>query len=239
MFLGHYAVALGAKKLARNTSLGTLFAAATFLDLIWPVFVIAGLEAVNIEVGATDFTPLDFSHYPYSHSLLASTAWGGLFASVYYFVTRRKRPDAAIAAITLGVLVVSHWVLDAFAHRPDLPLTPWGSERIGLALWNSVPGTLIVEVLLFAMGLWLYITSVKPLSRRRATALAGLITLFLIVYFAAAFGPLPPSGTAIAWSALGQWLFVICAAWVDHRPRDVDALSLRQGVNERHVVQGR
>ena len=60
MFLGHYAVALGAKRVAPSVSLGTLFAAAAFLDLLWPVLVLAGIERVAIAPGVTAFTPLDF-----------------------------------------------------------------------------------------------------------------------------------------------------------------------------------
>ena len=46
MFLGHYAVAIGAKRAAPRSSLGTLIAAAAFLDLVWPVLVLLGLERV-------------------------------------------------------------------------------------------------------------------------------------------------------------------------------------------------
>ena len=48
MFLGHYAVAIGAKRAAPRASLGTLIAAAAFLDLVWPVLVLLGLERVVV-----------------------------------------------------------------------------------------------------------------------------------------------------------------------------------------------
>jgi hypothetical protein len=44
MFIGHFAVGLGAKRFAPRTSLGWLLAAPLFLDLIWPVLVLAGVE---------------------------------------------------------------------------------------------------------------------------------------------------------------------------------------------------
>src|ERR1700693_3722466 len=127
MVIGHYAVAMAAKRVAPRTSLGTLLAAAILLDLLWPVLVLLGIEIVTITPGVTAVTPLTFVSYPYSHSLLLSILWGLLFAGGY-FVARRYVPGAII----LGVLVVSHWVLDAVVHVPDLPLTPWGSTRIGL-----------------------------------------------------------------------------------------------------------
>ena len=44
MFIGHYAVALAAKRVASTTSLGTLFLATQFVDLLWPIFLLIGFE---------------------------------------------------------------------------------------------------------------------------------------------------------------------------------------------------
>ena len=77
MFIGHYALALSAKKAAPNASLGTLVAAAQFLDLLWPLLLLFHVEHVRIAPGITRFTPLDFYHYPISHSLLMAAVWGG------------------------------------------------------------------------------------------------------------------------------------------------------------------
>lgn len=76
MFLGHFAVALAAKKAAPAVSLGMLFLAAQLADLVWPLLVLAGIEAVAIQPGITAVTPLDFVHYPWSHSAAALAAWG-------------------------------------------------------------------------------------------------------------------------------------------------------------------
>jgi hypothetical protein len=80
VFIGHYAVALAAKPAAPHTSLGTLVAAAAFLDLLWPVLVLVGVETVTVDPGNTVFTPLNFVSYPYSHSLSLSIVWGGCLA---------------------------------------------------------------------------------------------------------------------------------------------------------------
>jgi hypothetical protein len=53
-------------------------------------------------------------------------------------------------------LALSHWLLDAASHRPDLPVWPSGGPLVGLGLWNSLPWTLAVEVGLFAAGLRVY-----------------------------------------------------------------------------------
>jgi len=214
MVIGHYAVAMAAKRVAPRTSLGTLIAAAILLDLIWPVLVLFGIEIVAVTPGATAVTPLIFVSYPYSHSLLMSIVWGLLFAGGY-FVARRYVPGT----ITLGVLVVSHWILDAVVHAPDLPLTPWGSTRIGLGLWNSRPLSLGVELALFCFGLALYIGTT---SRRNSTGTWGLglmAAVMLLIYAGAIFGPTPPSANIVAWTGMGQWLVVVLAAWMDRHRR--------------------
>jgi len=213
MFLGHYAVAMGAKKVAPKTSLGTLLAAAAFLDLVWPVLVLLGLERVVVAPGITAFTPLDFEHYPISHSLLMSVVWGAAFGAVYFLLRRDGR-----AATVLAVLVVSHWFLDAVVHRPDLPLTLSGDARIGLGLWNSIPGTLAVELAMFAAGVWLYVGTTRARDRVGGLGFAAFLLFLLAIYAGSAFGPPPPSAATVALSDLGQFLVIALAAWIDrHR----------------------
>ena len=48
MFIGHFGVAFAAKKVAPETSLGTLILAAQFLDFLWPFFLLLGIEHVRI-----------------------------------------------------------------------------------------------------------------------------------------------------------------------------------------------
>jgi hypothetical protein len=220
MFLGHYAVALGAKRAAPQASLGTLFAAAAFLDLIWPVLVIVGIEHVVVAPGSTAFTPLRFEDYPYSHSLLMSVVWALVFGGALFLYRRSAR-----SALVVGALVLSHWVLDAVVHRPDLPLVPGGSERIGFGLWNSIPATLAVELTMFALGLGIYLRTTRALDRTGRLGFYAFAVFVLVIYAGAAFGPPPPSANAVAWSAMGQWLVILWAAWVD-RHRTPNSLTL-------------
>ena len=213
MFLGHYAVACGAKRAAPEVSLGTLFASSAFLDLVWPVLVIAGVERVAIAPGATAFTPLDFEHYPVSHSLLMSVVWGALFGAGYFLWRHNPRH-----ALVLGAVVVSHWVLDAIAHRPDLPLTLAGDARVGFGLWNSVAGTLAVELALFTAGVALYVRTTAARDRIGGVGFIVFVAFLLAIYAGAACGPPPPSAAAVAWTDMTQWLVVLWAAWIDrHR----------------------
>jgi hypothetical protein len=214
MFIGHYAVAFAAKKAAPAISLGTLFLAVQLADLAWPVLVLAGVERFEIRPGITAFTPLDFVHYPYSHSLVALAAWGAALG-VAYCVARRA---SWRAGLLLAALVVSHWVLDFVSHRPDMPITLADSPKVGLGLWNSIPATLAVESALFAGSVWLYARSTRARDRTGQWALWSLVAFLAIVYVANAMGPPPPSVAAVAWSANLLWLVVAWAYWIDrHR----------------------
>jgi len=216
VFIGHYALAFAARRSLPSVSLGTLFIAVQLADLVWPVLVIAGIERFEIRPGITAFTPLDFSHYPWSHSLAAMTAWGVAFAAVHALA---RRGGARVAAL-LVALVVSHWVLDYVSHRPDMPLAPGAATRFGLGLWNSIPATLAVEGALFALGVWLYLRCTVAVDRVGRWAFWGLVAFLVAIYVANLLGPPPPSVEAVAWSANALWLVVAWGYWI-HRHRRI------------------
>ncbi len=214
MMIGHYAVALAAKPSAPKVSLGWLAAAAIFLDLIWPLLLQAGLEQVAVVPGITVVTPMDFISYPWSHSLLMSLVWGALFGGLYYALTNERR-----GALVLAVLVVSHWLLDFITHRPDLPLMPGESIKLGLGLWNSLAGTLVIELGLFVLGVFFYARATKARDGIGRWGLIGVIVFLLLIYASVIFGPPPPTDTtAIVIADVAQILFLLLLGWVDrHR----------------------
>lgn len=214
MFAGHAALALAIKPSLPRQSLGLLFAATFWIDLVWPVLLLLGVERVRIDPGNTAFTPLEFSHYPWTHSLLLVAGWSILFPLVV--LKGRFRPLAA--ALGLSFLVFSHWLLDLVAHRPDLPLAPGLETKVGLGLWNSVAGTLLVEGALFAAGTFLYVRSTRPRDRTGSVALWSLLALILVIWVSQPFSPPPPSAGAIGLVGLSMWLLPFWAAWADaHR----------------------
>ena len=215
MFVGHFGLAFGAKKAAPSVSLAWLFVACELADLLWPVLVLAGIERFEIQPGNTAMTPLNFTSYPWSHSLLMLCIWAVALAGAYVALARAGQS----AALVVGLLVVSHWVLDYVTHRPDMPLTPWSDTRVGLGLWNSIAGTVVVELLIFSAGALLYLRGAAPPSRGRSIGLWGLIAFLLVIYVANIVGPPPPSVTAVAWTANAMWLLVAWAYWVDRRKR--------------------
>ena len=212
MFIGHFAAGMAGKKIESAISLGTLFLAAQFLDLLWPTLLLLNLEQVMIAPGISKVTPLDFVHYPISHSLVAVFGWGLLFGMVYFLATRNQR-----GAWLLGCLVVSHWVLDLIVHIPDLPLYPGDSPKVGLGLWNSTVLTVLVEGMIFITGILLYVKSKKAVSKKISWWFWSLVLFLLFIQVMNFAGPPPPNIEAIAWAGQLQWIFVIWGWWADKK----------------------
>src|SRR5262245_27474644 len=207
MFVGHIAVGLAAKRLVPHVSLALLLVAAQFADLLWPVLVAVGVEQVRIDPGNTAFTPLDFVSYPYSHSLVLLIVWGVLLGVACRWLV----PGARYVVAVIAALVVSHWVLDFVTHRPDMPLYP-GGPRVGLGLWNSIMATLIIELALFAVGVWIYVRTTEARDAIGGWGFAAL-AVFLAVTYAAAVGTAPPSIPALYISALVGGAFLTAWSW--------------------------
>lgn len=212
MFLGHYAIGMAAKKVAPQINLGLLTGAAVGLDLIWPFFVLGGIEWFEITPGITAVNPLEFSHYPWSHSLVAALCWSLLLFLATHIGFRWPVRVAMIPA----ALVASHWFLDLIVHRPDLPLWPSGPV-MGFGIWNAVTLTIILELAFLGAGLWIYLRARPPQTLLQKISLAALLVTLVVLYAGSVWGPAPPSMQVVAISALGQWLFVTWAGLSDRR----------------------
>src|SRR5688500_15023827 len=121
MFLGHFAIGLGARRYMPAVSLGAWFLAVQLVDLLWPLFLLADAVPARRAPGITAFTPLDCYDYPITHSLV-----GGLVWAVLLTVASRGLYRGWHAGLALGGGVLSHWVLDVISHRPDVPVLPGG-----------------------------------------------------------------------------------------------------------------
>lgn len=210
MFIGHFGIGLAAKAIDKKSSLGTLFFASQFIDLLWPILLIFGLEQVKLDLGNTAFTPLDFVYYPFSHSLISVCVLSCLFGAVYFLIRKNIK-----GSVLLGGLVMSHWVLDLIAHRPDLPLT-WSNDfKVGFGLWNSVLFTIIIEGGIFLIGSYLYLKNTKAKNRTGSISILSLLVFLIVVYLLNAFGPVPPSIEPIAYVGLSLWLLIAWGYWID------------------------
>ena len=213
MFIGHFAVAFAAKRVAPRASLGATFIAAQLADLLWPIFLLLGIERVQISPAPqSPFLTLIFTSYPWSHSLGMEILLGAALGALAFGVTRDGR-----AAVILALLVPSHWILDLIVHVPDLPLYPGGDTRLGLGLWRYPSATLIVELLMMAGGVWMYSRSTRAQSRRGWLGLWLLVVFLLGIYALSLVSPPPPSVTALAVTGLIGWPLAFWPWWVDRR----------------------
>jgi hypothetical protein len=207
MFAGHMGAGLVLGSTARRVNVGIFIAAALLLDFLLWVFVLLGWESVTI--------PADFARhhqaqfvFPYSHGLLSSVIWSAAAAGIALILY--SGPGRSRAAALIGAAVLSHWVLDAVVHRPELPLVGLGSHPVGLALWNDMPLALAVESTLVLLGVYLFTFGSRS-GGYRPIAL-GMLTVVVMIFTAIGMtvAPAPPSPPAMAASSLTT-LAAICA----------------------------
>lgn len=215
MFVGHYGVSYAGKALARSVPLWHLFVAVQFLDILWGLFVLIGVEHVRIVPGITAASPLDLYHVPYTHSLVAALFWSVVCGAAYH--TWRGRHAGSRAGVVVGVALFSHWLLDLLVHRPDLPLV--GDRlKVGLGLWNYPAVALTVEAAVLFGGLLLYLRATRHAAGSGAYAFllfgAGLVAMQAFIFFGPPPGsPTAPAGTGlVAYGALAG-----IAAWLERK----------------------
>ena len=185
MFVGHFAVALAAKRVTPRLPLPLLFAAVQFLDLLWPVFILLGVEHARVTPGFAAASPLDLYDFPISHSLVTSLGWSVLFAAPL-FIKRRLREAAVLAAC-----VFSHFILDFASHTPDMPLYPGGHAKFGLGMWNSLGATIAIEGALFVAGIVIYLRATRATGRAGTIGFAVLMVVLAASWLSGALAPPP------------------------------------------------
>jgi membrane-bound metal-dependent hydrolase YbcI (DUF457 family) len=220
MFVGHFAIGLAAKRLAPTVSLGTLVLAAMLADLLWCIFMILGIEHVEFRpaMGAANyFAAWDIA---WSHSLLMDAAWASLLTAAYFL--RRRSPRGAWI---LFAAVVSHWLLDWIAHRPDMPLAPGIHSYFGLGLWASIPATIILEGGFWLLALVLYARTFRPKGRTGIFAYWIGAALFTLAWYGNISGPPPRDTHAAPYASLALFSLTVAWAYWMNRLRPAAAIS--------------
>jgi membrane-bound metal-dependent hydrolase YbcI (DUF457 family) len=212
MFIGHFGLSFMAKKAAPKVSLGTLFIATQFVDILWPFLLLFHVEKMMVVPGYTKSNPFEFLYFPYTHSLLMGFVWGAIVGGAYWLFKRDTR-----GALVVGLCVLSHWFLDLIVHAADLPLTPFGDYKVGFGLWNYVAITLIIEFGLFLGGAFVYSTFTKAKNKIGKWVLWILVILLLLVQLANTFGPAPSDSVMNLFASFITLMAIILALayWVD------------------------
>jgi len=215
MFVGHYAACLALKKYEKRASLGVLFLAVQFVDILFFPFVLLGIERVNIVENYTQSTHFELEYMPYTHSLVGSLLWAIAAYALFRWVIVKKKAVALVVALA----VFSHWVLDLIVHTPDLPLWSDSSPKLGFGLWNNAIATYTLEAVLLVTALWLYLKSTSSMTKTGKYGMSVFVVFLLLVNVVNIFGSLTgDSKFGMAISALAAYfLFAAAAFWLDRR----------------------
>lgn len=196
VLVGHLAVGFAAKRIEPRISLGTTVLASMLPDLLWGIFMLAGIEHVQFRQvrGAGNYFAA--SEFAYSHSLLMDTIWAAALAGTYF--GRRGYPRGAWL---LFAVVLSHWVLDVASHRPDMTLAPGVHKFLGLGLWTSIPATLIVEGGMWLAAIVVYVRATRPRNLAGTYIFWSVVALLTLAWYNNIAGPPPPNASAAGISA--------------------------------------
>jgi len=217
MFVGHYAASLALKSVEKNASLGMLFLAVQFVDILFFPLVLLGVERMNIIENYTASTHFELVFMPYTHSLLAAFLWAGAVYVLFRFMPSKLAVKKSSVALVMAIAVVSHWFLDLIVHTPDLPLIGDNTFKLGFGLWNNDVATYGLESLLLFAGLWLYLRSTEGDTIVGRYGMIGFVVLLLMVNAFNIFGPLTDDSIA-AGAVLAlvlYFLFAGIAFWLD------------------------
>ena len=215
MFVGHYAASLALKKFEKRASLGVLFLAVQFVDILFFPFVLLGIERVNIIENFTQSTHFQLEYMPFTHSLVGSILWAVAAYALFRWVLVKDKSVALVVAIA----VFSHWVFDLLVHTPDLPLLTDTSTKLGLGLWNNAIATYVLEAVLLLGALWLYLRSTTATTTTGKYGMVVFVMFMLLMNIGNVFGPLQTdSKVVMSVSALAAYLlFAAIAFWLDKK----------------------
>jgi hypothetical protein len=221
LFTGHYSVSFAGRAAEKRIPLWLLFIAVQFIDVLWSIFVLLGIEKVRIVPGITASNALDLYYMPYTHSLFGVLCWSALAYVVCQLIPklRGKRTGLILAAA-----VFSHWILDLIVHRPDLALYD-SVGKMGLGLWNYRGAAFALEMaVLFGGAAIVYRT-----AAHRGRLVGFVIFLAALQVFGTFLFPPPSSDHAAAITALIFYVVLALMAWWvdsgDPDPRKVSAMK--------------
>ena len=215
MFVGHYAAAFALKTFEKRASLGILFLAVQFVDILFFPLVLLGVERLNIIENFTQSTHFELEFMPYTHSLLGSAIWALFAYGFFRWIVVKQHAVALVVALA----VFSHWILDVIVHTPDMPLWNDASMKLGFGLWNNAIASYLLEAAILVLAAWLYARSTAAASAGGRYGVVAFVGFLLLVNIVNIFGPLQgDSMVALAVSALSAYfLFAAVAFWIDRK----------------------
>jgi len=213
MFVGHYSVSFLGKTLKRSLPLWVWFIAVQWMDVLWSILVLLGIEKLRIVPGFTESNALDLYYMPYTHGLPGSIACSLVLGVI---VALFVRTDRVKTVLFIAAASFSHWVLDLVVHTPDLPLYD-NSAKVGFGLWRHVAVSLPLELILFGLGAWFFARRVTFVNAKGPYVFWGFVVLLAAIQIYGTFGPMPASPESMAVMALSLYLIFSGLAAVTER----------------------
>ncbi len=150
--INHAASALLFKKhLEGRVSFIWILLAVQFVELIWVLLNLIGVERMTTEERINYVGDIHLSYIPYSHSILTSVIIGFIALLAFWVWSRSWR-----IGIVMGLTFLSHIILDIVTHARDLPLGFSNTYLIGLGLYSFWPTLAFVVELGFGVFCWWY-----------------------------------------------------------------------------------
>jgi hypothetical protein len=211
MLLGHSAPAFVLKALAPRVPLWALVAGVYLLDVLFPIFVLAGVEHARVVPGFTASNDLDLFDMPWSHSVLAGAAWSLLAGALAAWLWPATRWRAGLA---MAAAVLSHLALDIPVHVPDVTLAGNHTPRLGIGLWNHRALAIAVEAGVLAAGVLVLARSSWAVAAGRRGAIAGLGVAMMMLLLVSYVVPTPPDMTTMAMLLLATIAGLVLSAGI-------------------------
>jgi hypothetical protein len=213
MFVGHYGVSLAARPLVARVPLWVWFIATQWLDVVWSVLVLMGIEKLRIIPDFTEANALDLYYMPYTHGLPGAIVFSFVFGAIVALFAAGNR---ATTVLLVTMASFSHWVLDLLVHVPDLPLYD-NSAKVGFGLWQHVILSFPLELIVLGLGAWLYVRMLTFANVKGRYVFWGFVVVLAVFQVYANFGPLPSSPEAMAVIALASYVVLASLAALTER----------------------
>lgn len=171
----HSATALLIKRRFPSVPMTPLLVSVQAMELAWVALNYLGIEHTTTNSTVRSVADIHLAYIPYSHSVATVTVAA---VAAWWIIERGLGRRALGRAVAIGI--VSHLVLDAATHAPDIALWP-GSPfpQLGTGMYGVAPSAaFVVELLYGVLCWWIYRGSTVLLSVLVAGNLANISFFF-------------------------------------------------------------
>src|ERR1700761_7115557 len=118
MIAGHFGFAAAVKSREPETPLWALMLATVWLDVVFVPLFVSHIETTEpVHKGHAGYGD-SIIHADYTHSFVGMIVLSAVLGWLARLLWGRR------AGIVIGLVAASHWLLDLFVHRGDMPILP-------------------------------------------------------------------------------------------------------------------